>query len=67
MNAGEHDAAAERPPDLLTQSEVIELLRLDQLGLRDPKESLRYRKPLDVLVYICCNVGSCGLEPHGGR
>ena len=29
-------------PELLTQKEAIEMLRLDQLGLRDPKESLRY-------------------------
>jgi len=29
-------------PDLLTQEEVIALLRLDALGLADPRESLRY-------------------------
>ena len=29
-------------PELLTQEEAIRLPRLDSLGLRDPRESLRY-------------------------
>ena len=29
-------------PQLLTQEEAIRLLRLDKLGLKDPKESLRH-------------------------
>ena len=43
---------AERPPDLLTQTEAIGLLRLDQPGLRDPRESLRYLRRTRQLTYV---------------
>ena len=32
----------EQVPELLTQDEAIRLLRLDALGLKDPRESLRH-------------------------
>ena len=39
-------------PDLLTQEEAIEILRLDSLGLRSPKESLRYMRRTGQLGYV---------------
>jgi hypothetical protein len=37
--------------DLLTQEEAIALLRLDQLGLQDPKESLRHLRRTGQIGY----------------
>ena len=39
-------------PELLTQEEVIEVLRLDDLGVRDPKESLRHLRRTRQLGYV---------------
>ena len=39
-------------PNLLTQTEVIRLLRLDEMGLKDPKESLRYLRRTGRLGYV---------------
>ena len=39
-------------PELLTQEEAIRLLRLDQLGLQDPKETLRYLRRTRQLGYV---------------
>ena len=39
-------------PDLLTQEEAIRVLRLDQLGLRFPKESLRYLRRTGQLGFV---------------
>ena len=39
-------------PRLLTQQEAIELLRLDQMGLQDPKETLRYLRRTGQLAYV---------------
>ncbi len=42
----------ERLPDLLTQEEAVRILRLDQLGLHDPRESLRYLRRTAQLGYV---------------
>jgi len=39
-------------PELLTQEEAIGLLRLDKLGLQDPKESLRYLRRTGQLGFV---------------
>jgi len=39
-------------PDLLTQDEAIGLLRLDRLGLRDPRESLRHLRRTRRIGYV---------------
>jgi len=39
-------------PDLLTQEEAVRVLRLDQLGLRDPKETLRYLRRSRQLGFV---------------
>jgi len=39
-------------PDLLTQEEAIRLLRLDRLGLRDPRESLWHLRRTGQLGYV---------------
>lgn len=39
-------------PELLTQEEAVELLRLDKLGLQDPKESLRYLRRTRQLGFV---------------
>ena len=39
-------------PDLLTQEEAIGILRLDSLGLRDPKESLRHLRRTGQVGYV---------------
>ena len=38
--------------DLLTQNEVIRVLRLDGLGVRNPKESLRHLRRTGQLGYV---------------
>ena len=38
--------------DLLTQAETVRLLRLDQLGLKDPSETLRYLRRTRQLGYV---------------
>jgi hypothetical protein len=38
--------------DLLSPDEAIELLRLDELGVRDPRESLRYLRRTRQLSYV---------------
>ena len=43
---------SELPNELLTQEEAIETLRLDQLKLKDPKESLRYLRRTRQLGYV---------------
>ena len=43
---------ASEAPELLTQEEAIEMLRLDQLGVRDPKEGLRYLRRTRQLGYV---------------
>jgi hypothetical protein len=53
MNRKQDDiVVSEHPPDLLTQAEAIELLRLDQLGLKDPKETLRYLRRTRRIGYV---------------
>ena len=39
-------------PELLTQEEAIAVLRLDHLGLKDPRESLRYLRRTGQLGYV---------------
>ena len=39
-------------PDLLTQEEAIRLLRLDEVGLKNPKESLRYLRRTGQIGYV---------------
>ena len=39
-------------PDLLTQEEAIKLLRLDQLGIKNPKETLRHLRRTRQLGYV---------------
>ena len=39
-------------PDLLTQDEAIELIRLDTLGLKSPRESLRYLRRTRQIGYV---------------
>ena len=39
-------------PELLTQEEAITLLRLDQLGLKSPEESLRYLRRTRQLGFV---------------
>jgi len=39
-------------PELLTQKEVIGILRLDQIGLKDPKETLRYLRRTGQIGYV---------------
>ena len=38
--------------DLLTQDEAIRLLRLDALGLKDPKEALRHLRRTRQIAYV---------------
>ena len=38
--------------ELLTPEEAVSLLRLDQLGLKNPKESLRYLRRSGQLGYV---------------
>ena len=42
----------EAMPDLLTQEEAIRILRLDSLGLKRPKEALRYLRRTRQIGYI---------------
>ena len=39
-------------PDLLTQAEAVRLLRLDRLGVRDPKETLRHLRRTRQLGFV---------------
>ncbi len=39
-------------PELLAQEEVIGLLGLDMMGLRDPKETLRHLRATGQLDYV---------------
>jgi len=39
-------------PALLTQDEAVKILRLDSLGLRVPKESLRHLRRTGQLAYV---------------
>ncbi len=39
-------------PKLLTQEEVIGILRLDDIGLKDPKETLRYLRRTGQIGYV---------------
>lgn len=39
-------------PQLLTQDEAVQMLRLDRLGLRDPKESLRYLRRTGQIGFV---------------
>jgi maltooligosyltrehalose synthase len=39
-------------PELLTQEEVVALLRLDRLGLQEPKESLRHLRRTGQIGYV---------------
>jgi hypothetical protein len=39
-------------PDLLTQEEAIRVLRLDSVGLKKPKEALRYLRRTRQIGYI---------------
>jgi len=50
--AGQSEGGAGATPDLLTQEEAIKVLRLDQLGLRFPKESLRYLRRSGQLGFV---------------
>ena len=38
--------------NLLTQDEAVEMLRLDRLGLRNPKESLRYLRRTSQIGFV---------------
>ena len=50
-------------PDLLTQDEAVSLLRLDQLGVRSPKETLRQLQRTHQLGYV--KVAGKVLIPRG--
>jgi len=52
--SSEETRAAERShiPDLLTQDEAIALLRLNKLGVKDPKETLRYLRRTRQLRFL---------------
>ena len=50
-------------PDLLTQEEAIKLLRLDQLGIKNPKETLRHLRRTRQLGYV--KVAGKVLIPRG--
>ena len=39
-------------PDLFTQEEAIRVLRLDSIGLKKPKEALRYLRRTRQIGYI---------------
>ena len=39
-------------PALLTQEEAVQLLRLDQLGIKNPKETLRHLRRTRQLGYV---------------
>jgi len=53
MNDGRSRHAVESAvPDLLTQEEAVRVLRLDRLGLRDPKETLRHLRRTGQLGYV---------------
>ncbi len=41
-----------RDPNLLTRDEAVKLLRLDCLGLRDPKETLRHLRRTRQIGYV---------------
>lgn len=49
---GDGDNGREGIPDLLTQEEAIRLLRLDEVGLKRPKESLRYLRRTGQIGYV---------------
>jgi excisionase family DNA binding protein len=51
LSGAEHDEPGDLPA-LLTQGEVVALLRLDQLGLQDPKETLRHLRRTGQLGYV---------------
>lgn len=46
------NAVVEGLPDLLTQEEAVEVLCLDRLGLRDPKESLRHLRRTGQIGFV---------------
>jgi len=50
-HSGEGSDATEEC-DLLTQDEAVRILRLDQLGLRNPKETLRHLRRTGQLGYV---------------
>lgn len=56
-------AAQHGRPDLLTQDEAITVLRLDCLGLKDPKESLRHMRRTGQLAFV--KVAGKVLIPRG--
>jgi len=45
-------AGQDARPQLLTQEEAAQILRLDRLGLKDPKETLRYLRRTGQLGYV---------------
>ena len=47
-----HEPDALYSPDLLTQDEAIEILRLNELGLKNPKESLRHLRRTRQIGYV---------------
>ncbi len=49
---GGRGAESGATPQLLTQEEAIELLRLGDLGVLDPKESLRYLRRTRQIGYV---------------
>lgn len=49
---GTGEMRSDLPNELLTQEEAIEMLRLDQFRLKDPKESLRYLRRTRQLGYV---------------
>lgn len=55
MEDEDHEDELGMLPDLcnlLTQDEAVQLLRLDQLGLRNPKETLRHLRRSGQLGYV---------------
>ena len=46
------DRGADSFSGLLTQDEAVEILRLDRLGLRNPKETLRYLRRTSQLGFV---------------
>ena len=48
----EQGAASEGPRELLTQDEAVVILRLDQMGLKNPKETLRHLRRTKQLGYV---------------
>ena len=46
------DHPAQAAPELLTQDEVIDIMRLKQAGVRHPRETLRYLRRTGQLGYV---------------